>query len=105
MKKILLLFILFVSLAAYGGESQFSESFQTQTEQQAPSEQIILIYLNGQLTVENAPINSKIEVFTMLGVSIFRNVVTDSKQVFLVDLEKGYYIIKVAGLTKKISVK
>jgi hypothetical protein len=38
-------------------------------------------------------------------VSIFHNITLEQKQVFLIDLNKGYYIIKVAGITKKISVK
>ena len=72
---------------------------------EAISTPITVTFLNGQLTIENAPINSKVEIFTMLGVCIFHDVVIEPKQFFLLDLNKGYYIIKVAGLTKKISVK
>lgn len=69
------------------------------------SENISINFLNGKLTIENAPINSSVEIFSMLGVTVFHDVILEAKQDFLLDLKKGYYIVKIAGTTKKISVK
>jgi hypothetical protein len=93
-----------VSCFVYSEESLFDDNFQKASEQTITTP-INVTFLNGQLTIVNAPINSKVEIFTMLGVSIFRNVTVEQKQVFLLDLNKGYYIIKVGSETKKISVK
>lgn len=104
MKNILLFLLLIVSCFAYSEESLLDDNFQKASEQTITTP-INVSYINGQLTIVNAPINSKVEVFTMLGVSIFRNVTVEQKQVFLIDLNKGYYIIKAGSETKKISVK
>jgi len=104
MKYTILILLLTISCFAYSEQTFFDDSFQKKTEQSLTSP-INVSFINGQLTIVNAPINSNVEIFTMLGVSIFQNITLEQKQVFLIDLNKGYYIIKVAGTTKKISVK
>ena len=104
MKNIILLIFLFCSCLAFPIES-FSDDNLGKSSEQIEATPIAVTFLNGQLTIVNAPTNSKVEVFTILGVSIFRAVTVEQKEVFLLDLNKGYYIIKVAKTTKKISVK
>lgn len=104
MKHTILILLLTLSCFAFSAPTIFDDSFQKKTEQSL-TVPINVSFINGQLTVVNAPVNSNVEVFTMLGVSIFHNITLEQKQVFLIDLNKGYYIIKVAGITKKISVK
>ncbi len=104
MKKILLLIFIFSSCFVYSGESLFDDNFGQQSEQ-IEAKPITVSFLNGQLFIIDAPTNSKVEIFTMLGVSIYHNVIIKQKERFLIDLNKGFYIIKVAGVTKKISVK
>jgi hypothetical protein len=106
MKHILLSIIFAFTLSS----SLFAEEFilddsadKQQTEE--TTNDITVTFLNGKLTVENAPQNSQVEIFSMLGVSVFQATITESKQYFLVDLKKGYYIVKASSLTKKISVK
>lgn len=104
MKNVLLLIFIFSSCLVFSGGSLFDNNFGKSAEQ-VQTKPVTVSFLNGQLTIINAPTNSKLEVFTMLGVSIFHGTTIEQREVFLLDLNKGYYIIKVAGLTKKISVK
>lgn len=108
MKHILLIITLAFSLSG----SLFAEEFALDdfTDRQQNTEEstndIYVSYLNGKLNIENAPLNSQVEIFSMLGVSIFQTTITEPKQYFLVELKKGYYIVKVGNsVTKKISVK
>lgn len=104
MKHFLLILLLFFNISIFAEEVTLDESFEKPSIEE-PANNINITFLNGKLSIENAPINSAVEIFSMLGVSVFQDVVTDSKQYFLLDLKKGYYIVRVAGITKKISVK
>jgi hypothetical protein len=104
MKHFILCLLLCSSISLFA-ENVILEELQERPNTEEVVADFSVTYLNGKLTIENAPINSGVEIFSMLGVSIFREAITDSKQYFLLDLKKGYYIVKIAGVTKKISVK
>ncbi len=103
MKHYILLILLTTSAFVYASGYFFNTPINKQTEQVTTP--VKISFINSQLIIENAPINSHVEIFTMLGVSIFQGKTLELKHVFLVDLNKGYYIVKTAGETKKISVK
>ncbi|MDR1679324.1 MAG: T9SS type A sorting domain-containing protein [Prevotellaceae bacterium] len=105
MKRTLLFILLFISSLAFSAEHLLAETANFQGKEVNLSESIHVSFANGKLSVENAPVNAPVEIFSMLGVSIFRSTTTENKQYFLLDLKKGYYIIKVGTTTKKISVK
>ncbi len=104
MKHLLLALLILFSCQLYSESLMFDDMFETQTSEQATLETSIS-YLNGKLVVKNATPGTSVEIFSMLGVSLFKDVVVDSNQDFLVDLKKGYYIVKIGKVTKKISVK
>lgn len=104
MKQLLLILSLALSINLFSAELASNDSSEKPTTEEI-AESININFLNGKLTVENAPVNSAVEIFSMLGVSVFHDVVLEPKQFFLLDLKKGYYIVKLAGTTKKISVK
>lgn len=103
MKNYLLILMLFICTLGYAEES--NNDFINQEGTTQVQNDIKIVFLNGKLTVENAPINSALEIFSMVGVSVFQEVVIDTKQDFLLNLNKGYYVVKLAGITKKISVR
>lgn len=104
MKQLLLIILLALSINIYSAEL-FSEDSSEKPATEEIINNININYLNGKLSIESAPINSSVEIFSMLGVSVFHDIIFESKQYFLLDLKKGYYIVKIAGTTKKISVK
>lgn len=104
MKHLLLFILLASSINIFSTELLFNESLEKPSTEEI-SANININYLNGKLSIENAPMNSSVEIFSMLGVSVFHDLIFESKQYFLIDLKKGYYIVKIAGITKKISVK
>lgn len=110
MKKFILYIFLILSVSLSAETSYFANSRNTneyqRTKGQTEAQDIYINYLNSKLTVENAPINSTVEIFSLVGNKVFTDVITDSKQYFIVELTHGYYFIKIGNtLTRKISVK
>lgn len=112
MKKIILLILLSFGTIAYAEQTDMysmndmsSEETLAENEGEGIGEAIDISFLNSKLTIENAPANTNVEIFSMIGVKVFHDIITEPKQFFLVDLKKGYYIVKVGNATKKISVK
>lgn len=103
-QKLLILFIslfcTFFASASPDGKGEPQEKFYSEQ-----SSAISISYYANRLIVENAPTNASVEIFSMLGVSIFNASISESKQYFSIDLKKGYYIVRVNDFTKKISVK
>ncbi len=104
MKHLILALMILFSSQIYSENLMFNDMFESQALEQTTIEASVS-YLNGKLFVKNAISGTSIEIFSMLGVSLFQDVVIDAEQEFLVDLKKGYYIVKVGKATKKISVK
>ena len=99
MKHTILILLLTFSCFAFSAPTIFDDSFQKKTEQSLTAP-INVSFINGQLTVMNAPVNSNVEVFTMLGVSIFHNITLEQKQVFLIDLNKVLILLPKTTTTK-----
>jgi hypothetical protein len=102
-KLLILLLSLFCLLSVFASpdsKNDLQERFHNEQ-----SSAVSISYYNNRLIIENAPINSSVEIFSMLGVSIFNASTSEPKQYFTVDLKKGYYIVRVNDFTKKISVK
>ncbi len=102
-KLLILLISLSCTLFVFASQDGKSDSYERFSTEQSSS--ILISYYNNRLIIENAPINSSVEIFSMLGVSIFNASTSESKQYFTIDLKKGYYIVRVNDFTKKISVK
>lgn len=103
-KQLLLATMILFSCQLYSESLMFDDMFEAQASEQTTMEASVS-YLNGKLYVKNAAPGTLIEIFSMLGVSLFQEAIVESNQDFLIDLKKGYYIVKVGKVTKKISVK
>ena len=109
MKRIILIISLILPLSLLAKENTYDEydsEFYEQTESSYnPNKETSITFANSKLTIENAKINSIVEVFSLVGNKIFKGVMTETKQFFIVDLQKGYYFVKVGNATRKISVQ
>lgn len=66
----------------------------------------VSVFQKGKiLQVQNAVIGEKLEVLSIVGVRVFERRIESSNQEFLLDLPKGYYIVKIGNVVRKISVK
>lgn len=64
------------------------------------------IKLTGsQLYIEDLPEDNILEIYNIMGVKVFNHRVKAGTNQFVLPLSKGYYIIKIGKLTRKIAVK
>lgn len=66
----------------------------------------VSIYQKGTiLQLQNATVGEKIQVLSIVGVRVFEKRIESSNQEFQLDLPKGYYIVKIGNVVRKISIK
>jgi hypothetical protein len=104
MKKLLFVFFLSISFLAYAG-SDILTDFSEKESVQASSLSITVTLSGNKLIIENAGPNTRLEIFSLLGVRVAEKIIVEAKEEIPLNLSKGYYIIKIADITKKISIK
>jgi len=66
----------------------------------------VSVLLKGKtLQLLNAVVGEKLEVLSIVGVRVFNEKIESSNQEFQLELPKGYYIVKMGTVVRKISVK
>ncbi|MEA4841386.1 MAG: hypothetical protein ABFC90_12085 [Bacteroidales bacterium] len=94
---IFLSFMLFAPLNAQKGEKVIVTVSQETT---------VSVFLKGKtLQLQNAVVGEKLEVLSIVGVRVFDKKIESSNQEFQLGLPKGYYIVKMGTVVRKISVK
>jgi hypothetical protein len=82
--------------------AQRSEKAATAVSQESG----VLIFQNGKtLQLQNVNVGDKLEVLSIVGVRVFEKRIESSNQQFVLDLPKGYYIVKIGTTVRKILVK
>jgi hypothetical protein len=94
---LLLLFVLLAPLTA-----QKSEKASAPASQETSAS----IFMKGNtLQLQNATVGEKIEILSIVGVRVFEKKIESSNQEFQLELSRGYYIVKIGTVVRKISVK
>lgn len=95
---ILLLVILCAPLSAQKSEKAAPPVTQETTG--------VTIFVKGStLQLQNATVGEKVQVLSIVGVRVFQKKVESVNQDFDLDLPKGYYIVKIGTVVRKISLK
>lgn len=95
---ILLLFILIAPISAQKGEKAAAP-----VAQETPA---VSIFMKGNtLQLQNVTVGEKVEILSIVGVRVFQKKIENTNQDYELDLPKGYYIVKIGTIVRKISVK
>lgn len=101
-------FTIFFMLSLISGLLSFvalaqQNSNQILMEEQKPD--IKITYVENRLIIENLPKDDVVEIFNIMGVKVYTQRVKAGTNEYVVNLSKGFYIIRVGTTTKKIAVK
>lgn len=104
--------IIILSLAAWCGFSlgvmaqraDTSVSKVLVAQDKEPASVEISAYDN-KIVVENAPVGSKLEIYSVVGIRVKEIPMKQSSGEYTVDLAKGYYIVRIGEIVRKISIR
>ncbi|MDP4202343.1 MAG: hypothetical protein Q8861_06590 [Bacteroidota bacterium] len=85
--------------------SHLAAQTTTYPDTQEQTQRIGVVVSEKKMTVFNAPYNTSLKVFSLVGVKVAEFKVTLTRQDFYLDLPIGYYIVKVGEQTFKIAIR
>ncbi len=75
-------------------------------EQNNTSQRILIVVNDSRvMTVTNAPANSIVQIFSLVGTKVAEKRVVYNRQEFALDLPVGYYIVRIGDQTQKITIR
>ncbi len=110
--RLLLLFILLYVLGtedslAFSLEevSMVSSTMPSFLQSNTDKEVIRITAYDNKIVVENAPIGSKLEIYSVVGIRVKEIVLKQSSGEYPVDIAKGYYIVRIGDVVRKIAIR
>ncbi len=102
---LILLLTLLISLGFATVESRLQAQEKIAVENNQNTFQINVI--QNKLIVENLPRGKEgtLEIFSIVGIKVYSEKVKSGTSEYSINLPKGYYIVKIGNIVKKIAVK
>ena len=105
MKLIHIIALALAFSASYPVYAQANKSgVKTFARQEDPSPIEITAYEN-RIKVENAPVGSILEIYSVVGIKVKEIEVKQSTAEYVVDIAKGYYIIRIGDTVRKVAIR
>lgn len=76
----------------------------TRSEKKEPAPVEISAFDN-KIVVENAPIGSKLEIYSVVGIRVKEIVMKQPSGEYTVDIAKGYYIVRIGDIVRKVAIR
>jgi hypothetical protein len=100
---------IFVLLIACCSLTATAQDIRRQTEskvfKQEPEEQIEISVTDNRITVTNAPPNSTLEIYNVVGIKVREIELKESNGEYVVNIAKGYYIVRISEIVRKIAIR
>lgn len=74
------------------------------SEEKEPASIKISAYDN-KIVVENAPVGSKLEIYSVVGIRVKEISLKQPSGEYTVDIAKGYYIVRIGDTVRKIAIR
>lgn len=106
MKAIYILLVMLAASAGYsvsaGAAKSEATSYFVKADNPDPIE--ITAYEN-RIKVENAPVGSRLEIYSVVGIKVKEIEIKQPSGEYLVDIAKGYYIIRIGDTVRKVAIR
>ncbi|RNC64907.1 T9SS type A sorting domain-containing protein [Proteiniphilum sp. X52] len=70
-----------------------------------PQDKTTIKLTGNQLLIENLPEDGVLEIYNIMGVKVYHRLVKAGTNQYILSLSRGYYIIKIGKITRKVAVK
>ncbi|HPW70862.1 MAG: T9SS type A sorting domain-containing protein [Bacteroides graminisolvens] len=92
-----------MSLISLNLTSIYGEEKKTETAQ--PDAEIVITYSGNELSVKNVTPGSSIDIYTVFGVKVLSIPSESANKETDLNLPKGYYLVRVGNVVKKLVIK
>ncbi|GHT30299.1 hypothetical protein AGMMS49574_09620 [Bacteroidia bacterium] len=100
---LIIAFSIFGSLSA--NAQQTSTAPHSTVIKQAETPAVTVIAVDNHIKVENAPEGSRLEIFSVVGIKVAEIELKQSNGEYVVNIAKGYYIVRVGDTVRKIAIR
>lgn len=106
MKAIYIILLLLAFLAVYPATAQAAlpDSVTLDVKQEKPDSLEITVYEN-RIKLVNAPVGSMLEIYSVVGIKVKEIEIKQPSVEYVVNIDKGYYIIRVGETVRKIAIR
>ncbi len=100
-----------ICIVLCGGISQNAVAQKTQPTapiSQSTNKGVLPIEISAYdntIVVHNAPVGSKLEIYSVVGIRIQEIPMKQSSGEYTVNIAKGYYIVRIADTVRKVSIR
>lgn len=89
------------SIIAQEAKSNNTANISTQTAE----EQLEITASGNQIKVTNAPVGSMLEIYSVVGIKVKEIEMKEPSGQYTVNIAKGYYIIRIGEVARKIIIR
>jgi hypothetical protein len=66
---------------------------------------VTVLAVDNRIKVANAPVGSKIEIYSVVGIKVAEMEIKQAAEEYVVDIAKGYYIVRIDEMVCKIAIR
>lgn len=101
---------IFLALALFASYPVYAESRGPEVKthvlsQQTDLEGIEITSSENRIMVSNAPVGSKLEIYSVVGIKVKEIEIKQSTAEYTLNIAKGYYIIRIADTVRKVAIR
>lgn len=106
MRVVYIIWLMLTFLATYPMAARVvsSDASVQEIKQEKPDPIEISVYEN-RIKLENAPVGSVLEIYSVVGIKVKEIAIKQSSGEYVVDIDKGYYIIRIGDTVRKIAIR
>ena len=104
-----ILFSIILLISAYVGSPFIASAQQTvqatHARKQAEPDSIEISAYDNKAGVKNAPIGSKLEIYSVVGIRVKEIELKQPDGEYTVNIAKGYYIVRIGETVRKVAIR
>lgn len=98
-------FIAFISLLGSATAQQQYPKQKDAAIMQLKQDSIQITVTDNRISVVNAPVGSKLEIFSVVGLKVREIEMKQASGEYVVNISKGYYIIRIEETVRKVAIR
>ncbi|MCD8264931.1 MAG: T9SS type A sorting domain-containing protein [Tannerellaceae bacterium] len=105
MKRLLIASILISAISFFPGKTNAQDKVVNTYIQDKTTQTVEISVYENRIIVKNAPVNSRLEIYSVVGIKVKEIPLKQSSGEYPVNISKGYYIVRIADTVRKVIIR